>query len=561
MKKILCLLSVATLIGCSSEKFGALTSHNITAEPKVMQVNGGEVNVTIKGSFPDNYFPKKGELVFIPTLVTPSGEIQGDEIIFYGQNAKDAGLLVVPRKTGGTFTETVTFPYTPNMKVAELYGVFVAKEGSKVVQLPRVKLADGIITTSLLVNVNEALPMMSAEALQGNITNTDAGTIHYQIQKAVIRNSQLKQPDMSTLISKLKEVSKNPKEKILAVNIISAASPDGTEQINKHLADQRSNAAMQYIQKEMTKMGIKVPVQTVEIDEDWDGLYKALAASNIKGKNEMIQAMRSETNGKKRQAILQKYIDGNKALEANLLPPLRRSTITITTEKIGMNNAAVMQQMQKNPATLSLNDWLYGTAMLPNEQQKIKSYEDIIKTYPNDWRAYNNLAAVYIKEDDINDAIPLLNKSVELQPSAQALFNMGLVEMNQNQVAAADSIFQVLPSSPGLNDAQGTADILSGNYTSAVQAFGNMATNNAMLAQIMANDYDKAANTFAAIKNPDATTYYLAAILGARTKNSNMVYNNLRQAVVLDRPLGESAKTDVEFARYWNSCQFGATMR
>ncbi len=49
---------------------------------------------------------------------------------------------------------------------------------------------------------------------------------------------------------------------------------------------------------------------------------------------------------------------------------------------------------------------------------------------------------------------------------------------------------------------------------------------------------------------PDATTYYLTAVLGARTHNENMVMSNLRQAVKLDRTLLAKAKKDLEFAGY-----------
>lgn len=45
-------------------------------------------------------------------------------------------------------------------------------------------------------------------------------------------------------------------------------------------------------------------------------------------------------------------------------------------------------------------------------------------------------------------------------------------------------------------------------------------------------------------------TYYLTAILGARTNNDTMVSNNLRQAVRLDPSLADRAARDLEFANY-----------
>ena len=45
-------------------------------------------------------------------------------------------------------------------------------------------------------------------------------------------------------------------------------------------------------------------------------------------------------------------------------------------------------------------------------------------------------------------------------------------------------------------------------------------------------------------------TYYLMALLGARTNNESMVTSNLRQAVKLDSKLASRAKNDLEFAKF-----------
>ena len=84
----------------------------------------------------------------------------------------------------------------------------------------------------------------------------------------------------------------------------------------------------------------------------------------------------------------------------------------------------------------------------------------------------------------------------------------------------------------------------------AIRTFGDQKTNNAALAQILNKNYTEARDILGAIKTPDATTYYLSAVLGARTNNQNMVINNLRQAVKLDKNLLQRAQSDLEFAGY-----------
>ena len=101
-----------------------------------------------------------------------------------------------------------------------------------------------------------------------------------------------------------------------------------------------------------------------------------------------------------------------------------------------------------------------------------------------------------------------------------------------------------------LNEATGTLYLLQGDANAAVKAFGDAKTNNAALAQILTKNYSKAKNTLAAIAQPDATTYYLTAVLGARTNNEKMVSSNLRKAIELDSKLAKRAAADLEFANF-----------
>ena len=91
-----------------------------------------------------------------------------------------------------------------------------------------------------------------------------------------------------------------------------------------------------------------------------------------------------------------------------------------------------------------------------------------------------------------------------------------------------------------------------GDYNAAVKAFGNTKSNNAALAQILTGDYNAARNTLAAVAatKADATTYYLSAVLGARTNNEQMVKANLSKAFSIDSSLKNKAQNDLEFAQF-----------
>ncbi len=128
--------------------------------------------------------------------------------------------------------------------------------------------------------------------------------------------------------------------------------------------------------------------------------------------------------------------------------------------------------------------------------------------------------------------------------------NLGLISMLNHNYTKAQEQIGAAAGVPEAADALGVYYLTQGDLAKAVRTFGDSKTNNAALAQILSQDYSTAKSTLASIKTPDATTYYLTAILGARTNNENMVMSNLRQAVKLDKSLLNRAKSDLEFGKY-----------
>ena len=128
--------------------------------------------------------------------------------------------------------------------------------------------------------------------------------------------------------------------------------------------------------------------------------------------------------------------------------------------------------------------------------------------------------------------------------------NQGLVALLNDDLRGANAAFGQAAGLDELGSALGLLYLEQGDVNAAVKAFGADKSNNAALAQILAKDYAKAKTTLAGIQVPDATTYYLMAILGARTGNEQMVRSNMRQAVKLDPSMAQRAVADLEFARY-----------
>ena len=112
-----------------------------------------------------------------------------------------------------------------------------------------------------------------------------------------------------------------------------------------------------------------------------------------------------------------------------------------------------------------------------------------------------------------------------------------------------------------LKAAMGTLYTMKGDYNSAKTAYGNEATNNAAVQQILNEDYAAARQTLARVANPNATTAYLAAVVGARTNDREAVYSNLKVAVQRNTQMKAKAQADIEFAKYQADEQFQAIVK
>lgn len=218
---------------------------------------------------------------------------------------------------------------------------------------------------------------------------------------------------------------------------------------------------------------------------------------------------------------------------------------------IGKSDEEIARLAQTNPSELNVEELLYAATLTDDNNRKAQIYEQVTKLYPNDFRGYNNLGKAQYVNKNYNSALANLNKAAQLAPnSSEVAMNQGLLQLINKDFSAANRSFSNAAGLEGLGDALGVYYLTQGDNAAAVKAFGSSKTNNAALAQLLTKDYAAAKNTLGAIANPDATTYYLNAVLGARTNNASMVTSNLSKAIQLDNSLATMALNDLEFANF-----------
>ena len=284
--------------------------------------------------------------------------------------------------------------------------------------------------------------------------------------------------------------------------------------------------------------------------QDWEGFQKLVAESDIQDKELILSVLSMYKDPEVREQEIRNLSSIFDQLADEILPQLRYSRLTASVDVIGKSDEEIKEAYEKNPKSLTVDELLYCATLTDDIEEKAEIYQTTINTYSNDYRAYNNLGACQYVAKDYETAVKNFKASAKIADNGESSMNLGLVSMLEGDYEKANELLGEAGSVDAVKEALGIYYLKMGDANAATKAFADAKTNNSALSQILSKDYSKAKRTLAAIESPDATTYYLMAVLGARTNNEQMLLSNLRQAIKLDSTLAEKASKDVEFANF-----------
>ena len=562
-KKLIYLLSVVFLMGIfssCSKKISPLSSDYFTTTPQPMEVVGNKIPINISGNIPPKYFPKNAEISVTPVLKYAYGEIGGDTFEYQGEKVQGNNQTISYEK-GGNIKMFSTFNYKPELASCELYLKPKYKVGNKKIEMPMIKIGDGVIATSLLGTANSAKPATAPDAFQKVMKEKRNADIMFLIQRADLRSSELSKTDVQNLQKTMKTAVESENQRIAGVEISSYASPDGGVELNEKLAAEREKSTLGYLNKEMSKNLISAPIDARFTAQDWEGFKELVEKSNIPDKDLILRVLSMYSDPEQREQEIKNISATYKNLAEEILPQLRRSRLTATIEIIGKSDEQIASLAVSDPKALTIEELLYAATLEKTSDAQTAIYRNVTQLYPNDYRAYNNLGTLLFEKGDLKNASDMFSKALKLNPNApEPNMNTGLTALVNGDVNGAQQYFGKSSGAAELDGALGVLYTMNGNYSQAVNAFGNAKSNNAAVAQIMAKDYNKAKTTLSEISNPDALTDYLTAIVGARTNNSNMVINSLKDAIAKDPSMAKKALNDKEFYKFAQNSAFQSTV-
>ena len=559
------MIAIIFLSACSTTKLP--DKYEVT--PKVLETNGGKVSVAIKGKVAAKSFPKKVKVEFTPFLKYGDKTLDLKSKTLKGEKAEGDGDLI-KLKEGGDINYSDQFDYNPDMKVAELWVKAKATKGKKTTDLTPVKVADGIIYTSTRVegdgNIEVADHGYQKESIIGKNANLYFAYNKYDLNLGLALNkNKTNKADLDSLEDFIKKGWK-----IKDISINAWASPEGELTLNENLSKERGKTTDAFViemfknlmKNKKSKIEIKDPKKDLTINvaakgEDFDGFMKALNASNIKDKNAIENVIKSQVSKAEREKRIRDMTVIYQEVE-DMLSVLRRGEIIVNCFEPKKTDEQIATLSTTHPDSLDNKELLYAATLTQDLNMKLKIYKSAMDVYPKNWKGYNNAGCVSLMMGNANDAASYFEKANQLEPdNGQVINNLGVCAVYKKDYKQAETYF-TSAQGKGINEKynMGILSIPKGDYAGAVSAFtGEKCKYNIALAQLL-NGSAEAASATLECAPKSAAVYYLMAVVGARTGNDNMVFNNIKKAIQADAKYKEEAKIDREFLKYFGTAEY-----
>ena len=540
---------VAIVVSSCSKKLDPLPANLFTVSPAPLELVGTKVPVVVNGTIPAKWFNKNAELTITPVLKYDGGEAVGTP--FYYQGEKVAGNnIVVPEATGANITLGSDFDYIPAMQKSELYLRFDASIKGKSFRFPDVKVADGVSATAGLADALNNTPAVAPDNFQKSIQEAYDADIMFLIQQAELRSSELNSGDLAAWKRLVADADKDDKKNVV-VEVSAYASPDGGVKLNEALAEKREQNTTKYLEKEFKKNSVGANIAAHYTAQDWEGFQKLVEVSNLQDKNLILSVLSMYTDPVQREREIKNISIVYKDLAETILPKLRRSRLTANVEVMGKTDEELKAAVASNRSSLTVEELLYAATLANTATEKENIYSYVTSQYPNDYRGWNNLGTVYLQSGLKDKATQAFNKATQLDSRApETSMNLALLSLSENNISKAEQLLGNAAGATGLNEAMGLLYLKKGDYAKAAQSFGDSKNNNSALAQILNKNYSKAQQILDAVPAKDATTYYLNAVVAARTNNVAGVVSGLKKASDASSSLKNSALNDLEFSKF-----------
>ncbi|MDL2320716.1 tetratricopeptide repeat protein [Alistipes sp. OttesenSCG-928-B03] len=537
------MLAAAALVltGCNCHNKMAKQADGIrtAVTPQVLVVKGNNITTDMTVTFPQKYVNKKSILRLTPVLVFEGGEIAGTPKFVQGEKVAD-NYTVIPYKAGGSYTQTVNFPYDPRAEIAMMRLVVDVMCGcdKEYFNLATFDVAQGVSNISGKADWASFMSVMP-DNFKRVTTNTYDADVMYQINSSAVRNTQLSSEQIKMFEQFLKDAQANEDMTVAGVYAKGYASPDGPEKFNDKLSKSRSESAKTAVDKQLKKTGVNVGIDAAAYGEDWDGFRELVEQSNIKDKDLILQVLNMYSSPAQRDQQIRNMSQVFSVLKKDILPQLRRSQMVANVDVQGKTDAELREAVANNINSLNVEEMLFAATLVSNEEA-VKVYKAAADKY-NDVRAWNNYGIALIGEGRYSDAEAAFKKALSLKNAPEISNNIGVMALIEGNPAEAKRYIASLSGAEARAN-QGLIALAEGDFATATRTLNGY---NLAVAELANGNVSAAKAALGSLNNAKAE--YLRAIIAMREGNTANAISALGNAFQKEPSLREQALRDIEF--------------
>ena len=534
--------------------------YEVTQNP--LHMKGGDVTLQINGKFIEKGLNAKAVAEITPIFFCKDGnEIPFQTEIYQGPKAAGNGK-VVP-STGMSFSYVGTIPYQKSMDEGEVKVQLIVKMGSKTENIMSPKIADGTIITPKLVVLDDQVINTTECNFKRINSFTKSATINFNKGKHNISSRELRDSDVKDILGFISDSKEEGSRiKVKSIQISSFASPEGEIDLNDDLAKDRGNSTMKSLISKSRRMKFDAGKEAsfynvIPKGEDWEGFKTEVSKTDNEDKDLILRVLQMTPDLNMREKEIRNMAKSYAFLEKKVLPQLRRSVITVNYDEVGYSEDELKNLVATNPDTLSLEEIIQATLNEQDMNIQLKNYNNAARLFPNDWRIKNNTGYIMYMMGDNDGASKSFEDAMAITDNKIVSNNVAAVKHVSNG-KSSDEVKSLFESS---NTSQskyniGLIQIEEGKYEESITSMGDTKSYNYALVNILAEHYDVASDVIDELDLNDAKSYYLKAIIGARTFNTEMVMENLKVSFDKDASLKDMAIKDREFIKFFENSDF-----
>lgn len=540
-----------------------------SVSPNPLEMHADSVKIAITVNVPEKGIKKKAKAEITPKL----GSYAIGTWYVNGEKVTENGTTI-NFKNGGTATFEQTIPYLPEMEAADLIITGkIYKQTKEKDALPETKIADATIITPYLVNKTFKVLYEEAALVRQFEKSSDA-TFNFEKGKSDVRATELKDADITSLVSWIQAAQSNPKIKINAIEINGYASPDGEVSKNDNLSYDRTASTRTAIISLMKKANLTAFTDTNmyklnKYGEDFDGFKAQLAASTTiaeADKNLFIRILEMTKDLDQREKEMINLGKSYSELEKDVFPKIRRAMIVVKYTEFGLTDDELKAAASNNPNSLSVEELLFTANKLTTDlNEKARIYKVAATNFGSDYRTHTNLGAASFQLNKTDEAKSSFEKAASLKDNGISKNNLAATTiLDGNRTNTKKLIAQAKTAFDAKGDAsqktaanynQGILNIMDAKYSAADASFSENSYNKA-LAQVLSGKADAAKKTLSGLTET-AETAYLKAIIAARSNEGvDAVVSHLKVAISKNASLKDKAAKDREFLKISTEATF-----